>query len=131
MATVADALDQNRPTEQPSLLAKIGLGSILAGLITPAETTNTVALNTCTLASPGPVLAVRASVGGLTGGKLMIDSAGTPGTIEVAVDYSGATPVLTFAGADAVTTAIVVQAVVPAASKSGLAATWGETRGGE
>lgn len=91
------------------------LAQILEALGVPSSLTGVaVAANTATLTASGPVSAVQATTGTVTGGKTIIVT-GTPAAGEVLVTYDAdGIPTLTFAAGDGVTEAAVIQSQFPA-----------------
>lgn len=117
MATVQEALNIAQANDIPDMLRKISLGTLLAGLLVPATDADarTVTANVCVLNTPGTVIAVTVTAGGVTGNFSPIAAGMTPATKEVAVAYSAeGVATLTFLGADAVTACKVQKTTWPA-----------------
>lgn len=94
----------------PNASAEPSLRDVLRSMQSPTSTTGVaVAVNTATLTGRGLVVAVQATTADSTGPKAIIVD-GTPAAGQVRVDYDAdGIPTLTFAAADAVTEAAVVQ----------------------
>jgi hypothetical protein len=77
-------------------------------------TGQTVTANVATLTAVGPIVAVQATAGSVTGANTIALS-GTPATHQVVVTYSSGVPTLTFLGSDSVSACEYVQLVQGAA----------------
>ena len=102
-------LDRANPAELASCLQEMGLGTVLAGLLTPATETGLTPDGSWKIvlkAIPAAVLCVLATAGTSAGAKAAVPAGVSPAAGQVAVDYSTGT--LTFNATDAVTAASVV-----------------------
>lgn len=109
--TIKEVLNNGKPTDVPMGFGLLNFGSQLEGYFSLGidAADRTVTSHVCTLvdsageAEYGHVLAVHATVGGVTG-PFSIVLTGTPTTTQVLLEDAGdGQPKLTFAAADAVT----------------------------